>query len=90
MGGEGEGAEQRGGYAECLQCVVDMYVETRWRQLASRRHDVAAVVCMQPVVAERSSCVVIPNYFRLELTTDGGNQRIYSTLTVITYLNYLV
>ena len=46
---------------------------------------------MLPVVAERSSCVVIPNYFRLEVTTDGGtktlryfyqNQRIYSTLTV--------
>ena len=75
------------------------YVETRWRQLASRRHDVAAVVCMQPVVTERSFCVVIPNYFRLEVTTDGGtktlryfyqNQRIYSTLTIIIDLNYLV
>ena len=55
--------------------------------------------CMLPAVAERSSCVVIPNYFRLEVTTDGGtktlryfyqNQRFYSTLTIIIYLNYLV
>ena len=73
-----------------MSLVCCGYVETRWRQLASRRHDVAVVVCMQPAVTERSSCVVIPNYFRLEVTTDGGtktlryfyqNPRIYSTIT---------
>ena len=52
---------------------------------------------MQPAVAERSFGVVIRNYFRLEVTTDGGtktlryfyqNQRYFHSH--YHFLNYLV
>ena len=75
MRGAGQSAERGDVDIQSVSSLVCCgCVETRWRQLASRRHDVAVVVCMQPVVTERSFCVVIPNYFRLEVTTDGGTK----------------